>query len=264
MLNNSMKTSTCQQCSKLFNVTPGSYGKFCSLSCSTTFRNKTNLENDKAKYKLNPATCKCCNSQLIYEKRKNKFCSNSCSSKITNQITRKRGPTAVEKFPFSKIKFILCKHTNRYYSNKNPDGSIRRCSPYIKTIKEQYYTASRFKFNVYHYPDEFDLSLIEHHGWYTCPGLKRKGKPKNILGVSRDHIVSVSYGFANNIDPAVISHPANCRIMLHSTNKIKHNKCDLTIEELLEKINYWNKKYTERRIGFEPTTSCLEGRYSTN
>lgn len=264
MLNNSMKTSNCQHCSKLFTITPGSYGKFCSLSCGTTFRNKINLEKSKTNYILNPVKCKCCQTILDFDKRKNKYCSNSCASKITNTISRKRGPTAAEKFPFSKIKFILCTHTNQYYSNKNPDGSIRRCSPYIKTIKEQYYSAARFKFNVYHYPEEFDLKLIEKHGWYTCPGLKRKGKTKNILGVSRDHIISVSYGFANNIDPSVISHPANCRIMLHSANKIKHNKCDLTIEQLLEKINCWNKKYTERRIGFEPTTSCLEGRYSTN
>ena len=39
-----MKTATCQQCSNLFIITPGSYGKFCSLSCGTTFRNKINLE----------------------------------------------------------------------------------------------------------------------------------------------------------------------------------------------------------------------------
>jgi len=259
-----MKTSTCQHCFKLFNITPGSYGKFCSLSCGTTYRNKTNLEKSLTNYKLNPVKCKCCQKELEYEKRKNKYCSNSCASKITNSISRKRGPTAAEKFPYSKIKFILCTHTNQYYSNKNPDGSIRRCSPYIKTIKEKYYSAARFKFNVYNYPEEFDLSLIEQHGWYTCPGLKRKGHPKNILGISRDHIISVSYGFANNIDPSIISHPANCRIMLHSDNKIKHNKCDLTIEQLLEKIDIWDKKYTERRIGLEPTTSCLEGRYSTN
>jgi hypothetical protein len=255
-----MKTTSCQHCSKLFNITPGSYGKFCSLSCGTTFRNKINLEKSKIKYNLNPTKCKCCQLTLEFDKRKNKYCSISCASKITNlEFPRKSGPTAIEKFPFSKIKFILCKHTNQYYSNRNSDGTIRKSSPYIKTIKEQYYTSARFRFNVYHYPLEFDLSLIEKYGWYTCPGLKRKGKPKNILGVSRDHIISVSYGFSNNIDPKIISHPANCRIMLHSDNKIKHNKCDLTIEQLLEKIDRWNQKYTEQATGFEPATNSLEG-----
>ena len=254
----------CQHCLNLFNITPGSYGKFCSLSCGTTFTNKIKLGNAQKQYKLNPVKCNCCQTDLSYEKRKNKYCSKSCASKITNNVPRKRGPTAVIKPPYSRIKFILCAHTGLYYSNKNSDGSIRRSSPYIKTIKESYYYASRFKFNVYHYPEEFDLSLIEQHGWYTCPGLKRKGLPKNILGVSRDHIISVSYGFANNIDPATISHPANCRIMLHTDNKSKHDKCDLTIEQLLEKIDIWNKKYTERCIGLEPMASNLEGSRSTN
>ena len=106
--------------------------------------------------------------------------------------------------------------------------------------------------------------LIKEFGWYTCPGKKRKHQPKNISGVSRDHIISVSYGFANNIDPTVLSHPANCKIMIHSDNKIKHNKCDITLDQLLIKIKVWEQKYTERCIGLEPTTSCLEGKYSTN
>lgn len=254
-----MKNSTCQHCSTRFTITPGSLGKFCSLSCGTIFRNKLISEKAEAKYILNPAKCKCCKVILDYKRRKNKYCSVSCASKITNSVCRKRGPTAVEKPPFSKIKFILCKHTNQYYSNKNKDGSIRRCSPYIKSIKEKYYSSCRFRFNVYHYPEEFDLSLIEQYGWYTCPGLKRKKCPKNILGVSRDHIISISYGFDNNIDPSIIAHPANCRIMTHSDNKAKHTKCDLSLEGLIEKIDKWDRKYTERRNGLEPLTSNLEG-----
>jgi len=257
-----MKDAICQYCSKLFIVSPGSYGKFCSLSCGTIFRNEENFNKLKSKYDLNPVGCKNCQNVLSYEKRKNKYCSKSCASKITNQIDRKRGPSSVEKAPYSKIKWIWCSHTNQYYSNRNKDGSFRRSSPYIKTQKEKYYNSARFRFNVYHYPDEFDLSLIEKHGWYTCPGRKRKNQSKNILGISRDHIISISYGFLNNIDPKIISHPANCRLMLHSDNKNKHTKCELTIEELLEKITRWNKKYIERRIGLEPTTSCLEGKSS--
>ena len=42
-------------------------------------------------------------------------------------------------------------------------------------------------------------------------------------------------------------------------NKAKHNKCDLTIDQLLERIDIWNKKYAERRNGLEPLTSNLEG-----
>lgn len=260
MINSIMKTSICQYCAKLFTVTVGSYGKFCSLSCGITFRNKINLEKTKNKYLLNPTQCVNCLESLPYDKRKNKFCSKSCSAKTTNlAFPRKRGPTAVEKLPYSNIRFILCTYTNQYYSNKNPDGSVRRSSPYVNNQKQKYYKDARFMFNVYHYPEEFDINLINQLGWYTCPGMKRKGQLKNTLGVSRDHIISISYGFINNIDPKIISHPANCQIIPHSQNKKKHTKCNISVSELEEKIKQWNKKYTEQATGIEPATNSLEG-----
>ena len=251
-----MKQSFCQSCNTSFIPKAGTFGKFCSLSCSSRYNNKISTEKKISKYNIAPTLCSCCASPLPYDKRKNKFCSISCStthSNLKKDYTKfKPGPKPKEKFPFCSVKFYQCKHTNRWYSNKNSDGTVRKCSPYIKTKKEKYYASARFKFNVYHFPNEFNLSLIEQHGWYTCPGRKRIKEPKNIAGVSRDHIISVSYGFANNIDPAIIAHPANCRILLHSDNKKKHSKCDLTLSELLSKIKLWDQKYTERRTGFEP------------
>ena len=259
MLNKSMKTSNCQSCSATFTVKPGTYGKFCSLSCSSSYNNKHIVEKRTLKYNLAPSLCFQCQKSFSYAQRNNKFCSSSCSAKTTNKLTKKRGPTPVEKFPYCKIKFIFCEHTKQWYSNKNPNGTTRKTSPYTKTLKEKYYRDARFKFNVYQYPTEFNLDLIDTHGWYTCPGKKRKNKIKNILGVSRDHIMSVSYGFKHNIDPAIISHPTNCRIILHTENKKKHNKCDITLDQLLQKIDNWNKKYTERATGIEPATNSLEG-----
>lgn len=254
-----MKTSTCQYCVKLFTPTVGSYGKFCSLSCGNFFRALVNKIKKIEIYNKNPKICKVCSIPLEYDKRKNQFCSHSCSAKVSNQIKRKRGPKAKDKIEFCSIKFICCKTTYKWYSNRKPDGTIRKSSPYVKTLKERYYSSARFKFNVYNFPNEFDLNLIEQYGWYTCPGKKRKNSNKNINGVSRDHIISVSYGYKNNIDPKIISHPANCRIIKHSENKKKSTDCQMTIDELLSKIEIWNKKYTERRIGLEPMTSNLEG-----
>lgn len=259
-----MKTSTCQQCNTSFIPKPGTFGKFCSLSCSTSYRNKQLIIQKHTKYQLNPKLCLCCKQPLSFDKKKNKFCSKSCSAKITNLIDRKRGPTKSIKPQYSSVKFLFCTYANKWYVNRNLDGTLRRSSPYVKTEKQKYYHAARFKFNVYHYPDEFNLSLIETYGWYTCPGLKRKNFPKNINGVSRDHIISVSYGFANNIDPEIIAHPANCRLMLHSNNYRKGSKCELTIPELFDRIHRWNLKYSERPIGLEPTTPDLEGQCSTN
>jgi len=95
-----------------------------------------------------------------------------------------------------------------------------------------------FKFNLADYPEEFDFSLIEEHGWYSA-----KNRGNNLNGVSRDHIVSVKYGYQNNIDPNIISHPANCRLMLHGSNVSKGEKCGMTVEQLKEKIRQWDEKY---------------------
>ena len=97
-----------------------------------------------------------------------------------------------------------------------------------------------FKFNVFDFPDEFDIGLVEQHGWY-----KAKNRGNNLTGVSRDHIVSVRYGFDNGISPELISHPANCQLLQHGMNVSKGKNCDLTIEELFVKISNWNDKYNK-------------------
>ena len=96
-----------------------------------------------------------------------------------------------------------------------------------------------FKFNLSDYPDEFNFSLIEQHGWY-----KASNRGNNLTGISRDHIVSVRHGFDNNIDSSLISHPANCQLLQQGINASKGKKCGLTFEELLVSISDWNNKYS--------------------
>ena len=64
---------------------------------------------------------------------------------------------------------------------------------------------------------------------------------KNTKGCVRDHLLSRRYGFDNNIDPDIISHPANCEIVLHSENIRRANGDDdlITLDELLERIKNW-------------------------
>jgi hypothetical protein len=96
----------------------------------------------------------------------------------------------------------------------------------------------RFNFALSNYPDKFDFDLINEHGWY-----KAKNHGDNLYGVSRDHMVSVRYGFDNKIPPEIISHPANCQLLLHSDNISKLNKCSISIEELYQKIKAWDEKF---------------------
>lgn len=258
----------CNVCNMEFLPKLNSYGIYCSLSCSSTAYAKISAQKalDRkilaiANYNLNPQKCKLCTANINYEKFKNRniFCNSSCAATYNNssqhaKISRKYGPArkiiikkcakSITKTKlFCKIDYKLCTKTNEYYINKDSKGRCIRSSPFIKTIKEKYYSDCRFRFNVYHYPEEFDINLLQKNGWYTCPGKKRKNLPLNVNGVSRDHLISISYGFENNISADIIAHPANCKLILQVDNIKKHKKCDITIDELIEKIDLWNKKY---------------------
>ena len=50
-----------------------------------------------------------------------------------------------------------------------------------------------------------------------------------------DHIYSMRVGFENNVDPTIIAHIANLRLMWHVDNKSKHIRCDQTLDELMDK-----------------------------
>lgn len=106
----------------------------------------------------------------------------------------------------------------------------------LKSDWEQYSIMCKFNFTVYDYPHWFDLSLIKTHGWY-----KAKNRGDNLTGISRDHMFSVKEGFRIGVDAKLISHPANCQLMPHSLNSTKHTKCSITYEELIERINNFNK-----------------------
>jgi hypothetical protein len=99
---------------------------------------------------------------------------------------------------------------------------------------DRYRQLCEFKFNVYHFPNKFDLKLIEEFGWY-----KAKNRGDNQNGVSRDHMYSVKEGFLNNIDPFYVSHPANCEIMVNVKNNKKKTNCSITIEELYNRVKNW-------------------------
>lgn len=47
----------------------------------------------------------------------------------------------------------------------------------------------------------------------------------------------------NNVSPELLSHPANCKLILHSENLKKNSKCNMTIDELIVKIEEFNRKY---------------------
>lgn len=245
--------------------------KFCSLSCSTIERNRVVANKKKNLYRLEPNYCFHCREILSYAIRKNKFCSRSCSISHNNKLrilsqetknkigesvkkTPRKKSTAVSKslnkkistinkkkikHPYSKVELRICEYTGKQWWY---NGRHRRLSPYRKNLKEQYYDKCAFKFNVYHYPKLFNLSLIEKYGWYSCPGKNRGTGIKNINGVSRDHKVSIKEAFENSYDPYYISHIMNCEIVLHLDNVSKNSKSSISYKELISLVNEYDKK----------------------
>ena len=98
--------------------------------------------------------------------------------------------------------------------------------------KKLYQDNCRFKFNPYDYTDMLGFDLFTSLGMYhavTNPG-----------GADRDHMVSIEYGWRNQVDPALISHPANCQFLVHMDNVRKGSGSDISVEELQLRIEQWN------------------------
>lgn len=82
------------------------------------------IRNDKiSEYDSNPNYCSCCKNKLEYDKRNNKFCSSSCSAKITNkkrivseESNKKRSESlSGRKHEHCKIEFKICKFCNQNF-----------------------------------------------------------------------------------------------------------------------------------------------------
>jgi len=236
---------------------------YCSWKCRNYYVNKYLRDYSKCKetnaakrkeseelYLKAPKLCKQCNKPISFVKRKydSIFCGRSCSAKFNNKL---RQYTWGDKISQSMLRYneLNKKEPNyKYCINcnapflKNKIHCSRKCkSEYErKSIPEfqKYKLDCKFKFGLSSFPDEYEFTLIENYGWYS-PTNKN-----NIGGVSRDHIFSIREGFELGIDPKIISHPANCQLMIHSKNISKHKKSDISIEELMNKIQKFNLKYS--------------------
>lgn len=59
----------------------------------------------------------------------------------------------------------------------------------------------------------------------------------NPLGVCRDHMVSIEYGWRNNIPPNIISSPMNCQFINNLENIKKGSSSCINIDQLMDRIN---------------------------
>lgn len=249
-----------------FKNSTGYNGHYSEQNYKELIKRKLNNIHDQklGKLKKFEVSCHKCNDRFSVEERefsfpsKEKyFCSRSCANshnvsedhrkKVSEKLSGRVyvSPTVVEKcciqcgttFQFTK------RNTNHDKKFCSRSCSSRHSKKNIEKRKNRpalinYRADCSFKFNLADYPDEFDFKLIESYGWY-----KPKNRGNNLTGISRDHAVSVRYGFDNNIPPEHLAHPANCILMQHGKNVSKGTSNSMTYEQLLIKIKSWDEKY---------------------
>lgn len=219
----------CHLCKTKFNIQeyendfPTKERYFCSIKCAHSYSGKqANPQN------ISKGVKKYCQEHLILltqkEIRKCIWCDEEFET--TNKIN---------------AQYCSYKCSSKHRAFKKYEEKLNAAPNEYERIKikfRKYRIEASFNFSLKQFPDEFDFSLIEKYGWY-----KAKNHGNNLNGVSRDHMYSVKDGFLNNIDPKILAHPANCQLIRHNDNVSKGSSSCITIEELMKKIEIWNKKY---------------------
>lgn len=196
--------------------------KKCKV-CDTLFRVERIIDkNDKER--ISKKERKCCSIKCAATKKHTDYTKNKLSKIFNKQIKKKCSNC-------KKIFFSTKSSNRKYCSRKCYNIKQRKISDIYAEYRKQCY----FKFDLKKYPDEFNFSLLIKYGWYHSV--------KNPKGVSRDHKISIKYGFDNKISPTIISHPANCELIKHIDNKLKGTHNSIKLNVLLKKIDNWNNKY---------------------
>jgi hypothetical protein len=200
-----MIIKVCLQCKKEFKSRSPRRGKYCSRTCTgLSRRNETFVRYSH---------CLACNNELN-GKNKFKFCNNSCAATFNNSV-------------------------------RSDESRLQQQTTLASTLKEQGKSRTDEK-EIYWAKCRFGSWNKEI--WRQLPGfdlLPKLGMWNSITnkdGVVRDHIISISFGWENNIDSEIISHPANCRIITNHENVKKGTKCEKTLEKLLEEIDNFENK----------------------
>jgi hypothetical protein len=216
---NKPKFTNCKECKKQISI----INKFCSRHCSAVYNNRSRTMSKETKDNK---------ARIKSERRKTKISNILRSNIIRLEIIG----------PYTTVYRNVCKKTGLIFYSR----TYQKYHPTIYSDRQHYSWLCRFRFSISEFPLWFDGSLIKEHGWYSTPG-SRKGV-RNLNGVSRDHMVSVQFGYLHNIDPKIIAHPANCQLVLHKDNQHKRSKCSITLEELLTNIEKFNLIYPNWQV----------------
>jgi len=223
----------------------GNYGR--KMYSDPIWKEKVHHQQKLEKVQITKKCNKCGETFIVFRKvdrlgniripsKEKENCSRKCAnSHKHSEVWKSNIGNSLRKPPIENICKIcgitFLRKKKQHFCSRDCVNKNRRL---ILSRKKQYRFECRFKFNVYDFPEKFDLNLILKYGWYSA-----KNHGDNMNGISRDHMYSINDGFKNNIPSHMISHPANCKLLPHSDNLLKMTKSSITIDELLERIKVW-------------------------
>ena len=219
-------TSICSQCQikelKFYGLKAG-YAKYCSLKCRSSDPKyyQRARESNMKKYGVAYAS-----QSTIFRDRVKTTCiekygvdnpmkDKNVQQTLKNSLMKKYG---VENF---------AKHDDfkqKSYNTRLKNGSI--------VPKED-----KSKYNLF-YEEVKSVTERSYYDHYYQINPEKLLRGKNTYHL--DHIYSIAEGFKNNVDPKIIGHWTNLRILSASINIKKNYHCDKTLDELYEDYNSSN------------------------
>lgn len=266
-------TNICKNCSNIMKYTGFKNGYRCSVKCSAEKRKKTKvLEPISKKLILKNVTKTNCISRkflknyniseqecydLVYGAKKCDYCENisifinwangyksKCSNNICSKKQRaiKTTKTNLEKYGVknvSECKDVQIKKFKTFKNNygcknisqlKYVQNKIRatnekngRWVPYNQLSDKKYY-------------EQLIRKQTEKQNIKTLKNSNLRG-PVEKNGYHLDHIYSISEGFKNNIPVHIIANINNLKFIPARENQSKNYKCQITINEIINKMS---------------------------
>lgn len=237
---------------------------------SKTLHTSKNAERE-TEYNKTPNACTGCASPLPFIKRNNKYCSHNCKAKHTNAARKSNGYTVTKEtktkiantltkyckifyckkcnslhstkinakeccktkytdvVDFSKIYICKCKSCSISFANRRKLQYCNKCREFSSNKRSEY----AFNFNIFEYPELFDLEQLTTVGFYGPNGKSGRWNPN---GLSRDHRISIDCAIKNKYNTYYITHPLNCDLIPHTENNKKKTKSSITYDELVLQV----------------------------
>jgi hypothetical protein len=134
---------------------------------------------------------------------------------------------------FTLILHNTCKHCGALFNHRRRQKYCNVCSPLYIDGRNKYL----FTFNVFNYPQLFNLDEITRIGFYQR---NQKDKATNVNRLTRDHRVTINTAIRHNYDSYYITHPLNCAILPWIENNRKNTTSSITYEQLVEMVDAYD------------------------